>query len=206
MKKLFHPTKCYSSIVLLQAGVPTGVPTPPVQFEISQSACAKTMRENGCQNTYVRNVLKTKSTVAKFFEALKRNLEHLQYGQDVNQTIYSFLKYIGDTPHIVLSKLIKQSSRHGKKPIMLISERPLLARCMQEEIDFYSTQQKVLESVAPIGGSDVYCVERLNELEIQSALNEKIYQKKELLYRYYQTTFDRIYPELNFHIYWTKHV
>lgn len=181
------------------------------EFEISQSACAKAMRENGCQNTYVsQRAEKQNPTVTKFFEALQSSIsvyiseqsfneKSPQFINDVKQTIYSFLKYIGDTSHIVLSKLIKESKIEPKpKPIMLISERPLLARCMQEKIDFYSTQQKVLESVAPIGGSDVYRVERLDIGQIQAALNEKINEKQNLLYEYYKKTFGKeSSPELD---------
>ena len=56
---------------------------------------------------------------------------------------------------------------------------------MQEEIDFYSTSQKVLGNIAPLSGSDIYQVKRPNQEQTLSTIKDIISQKKELLNGYY---------------------
>ena len=47
-----------------------------IGFEISQSACAKAMKDCGCSNIYIsQRAEKQNHTVTKFFEALKINLD-----------------------------------------------------------------------------------------------------------------------------------
>ena len=149
-----------------------------VPFEISQSACATYIRKLG-DNPYKycaqRNEKQNNRVVACFDAMLKSLHASFEHNESMQKRFcIALMKYIGDTSHIVLGLLynyaqaqrthtgsqgVAQSSHDigvDLKSMVLIEERPLFIRLVQNDVNFISEPQKVLKEKVPISSGELY--------------------------------------------------